>query len=221
MLLPDIDHGCEINGTTIDCVSKTSGFYKLIQDLKEVLQGKGLNNDDIDVEKVKQLMNEYKSEDIDWQHLALHDMSRNYSRNGVINLNGNANLLILVWTPGKSSAIHDHADAHCCVKMLSGELIEHLYDFPDHEGDKLQCKRQTSMKRDEVGYINDSIGLHKMSNPLKDQVSVSLHLYTPPYAAMYGCSMYEASNGKRHHVDMSKYYSWQGKLVHDRESSAC
>ena len=34
------------------------------------------------------------------------------------------------------------------------------------------------MKRNDVGYINDSIGLHKMSNPLQNRVSVSLHLYT-------------------------------------------
>ena len=80
--------------------------------------------------------------------------------------------------------------------MLAGELIEHLYDFPDHEGEELQCRQETSMKRNDVGYINDSIGLHKMSNPLQNRVSVSLHLYTPPYASMYGCSMYEASSGR-------------------------
>lgn len=220
-LAPTVDHGCEINGTTIDCIPKDSKFYQLIMDLKQLLAGKGLSNEDIDVEKVKQLMADYDSNEIDWQHLALHDPSRNYSRNGIINLNGNANLLILVWSPGKSSAIHDHADAHCCVKMLAGELIEHLYDFPDHEGEELQCRQETSMKRNYVGYINDSIGLHKMSNPLQNRVSVSLHLYTPPYASMYGCSMYEASSGRKHHVDMSKYYSWQGQLVNEKESLTC
>lgn len=220
-LLPEVDHGCEINGNTIDCIPKDSSFYKLITDLKQLLSGKGLSNDDIDIEKVKQLMNDYKADEIDWKHLALHDNSRNYSRNGIINLNGNANLLILVWSPGKSSAIHDHADAHCCMKILSGELIEHLYEVPDHEGDQLKIKKETTLKRDVVGYINDSIGLHKISNPLEDQVSVSLHLYTPPYAALYGCSMYESGTGKKHHVDMSKYYSWQGKLINDRESLSC
>ncbi|RCK65989.1 Cysteine dioxygenase CDG1 [Candida viswanathii] len=220
-LLPEQDHGCEINGNTIDCIPTDSPFFKLISDLKQLLSGKGLSSEDIDITQVQKLMDDYVSDESDWLHLALHDMSRNYSRNGIINLNGNANLLILVWSPGKSSAIHDHADAHCCMKILAGELVEHLYDAPDHEGEKLTVKKETTLRRDEVGYINDSIGLHKISNPLSDKVSVSLHLYTPPYAALYGCSMYESGTGKKHHVDMSKYYSWQGKLIHDRDSLTC
>lgn len=35
-----MDHGHEINGTTIDNVDKSSSFYKLILDLKELLAGK-------------------------------------------------------------------------------------------------------------------------------------------------------------------------------------
>jgi hypothetical protein len=31
------------------------------------------------------------------------------------------NQLILVWSPGKSSAIHDHANAHCVMKVYSTE----------------------------------------------------------------------------------------------------
>lgn len=216
-----MDHGHEINGTTIDNIDKSSSFYELIMDLKKLLAGKGLSSEDIDVNKVRELMENYKSSDIDWSHLALHDETRNYSRNGIINLNGNANLLILVWSPGKSSAIHDHANAHCCMKILKGELRESLYDIPERTGEQLRCKKETPLYRDEVGYISDSIGLHKITNPLKDEISVSLHLYTPPYAALYGCSMYEASNGRKHHVDMSKYYSWQGELVNESHSLTC
>ncbi|KAI5959288.1 uncharacterized protein KGF55_005438 [Candida pseudojiufengensis] len=220
-LKPSIDHNFEINGTTIDNIDKSSNFYKLIMDLKQLLKGKGLASKDIDIEKVKKLMNEYDTNEKDWDHLALHDLTRNYSRNGIINLNGNANLLILCWSPLKSSAIHDHADAHCCMKILKGKLIESLYDIPKSDGHKLNCKKQTTLHKNEVGYISDDIGLHKISNPLENEISVSLHLYTPPYAAMYGCSMYEANNGKKHHVDMSKYYSWQGKLINEKESSNC
>lgn len=216
-----MDHGHQVNGTTIDNVDKSSGFYKLIMQLKELLGGKGLSSEDIDVEKVKELMENYESKEADWSHLALHDLTRNYSRNGIINLNGNANLLILVWSPGKSSAIHDHANAHCCMKIIKGELKESLYDIPDHTGDELKPKKETTLYRDQVGYISDTIGLHKITNPLKDEVSVSLHLYTPPYAALYGCGMYEASNGRKHHVDMSKYYSWQGELVNDDDALTC
>lgn len=37
---------------------------------------------------------------------------------------------ILVWTPGKQSPVHDHADAHCVMKVLKGSLEETLYGFP-------------------------------------------------------------------------------------------
>ncbi|ODV81106.1 cysteine dioxygenase type I, partial [Suhomyces tanzawaensis NRRL Y-17324] len=191
----------------------------LIAKLRALLGTKGLSSEDIDIEEVQRIMEEYQSDEADWAHLALHDPSRNYSRNGILNINGNANLLMLAWTPGKSSAIHDHANAHCCMKILDGELTESLYDIPEGEG-QLVPKKNTVLHRDVVGYISDDIGLHKISN-LGTKQAVSLHLYTPPYASMYGCSMYEAGNGKKHHVDMSKYYSWQGQLVNAKGGSTC
>ncbi|WEJ95600.1 cysteine dioxygenase [Yamadazyma tenuis] len=189
-----------------------NNFGRLIRSLKAALgPNKGLSCKDIDIEHIKCLMEQYEARDDDWLKYALHDPSRPYTRNGIINLNGNANLLILCWSPGKGSAIHDHANAHCCMKILKGNLMESLYDMPQTEGQPLVCKKETVLKNQEVGYIADDIGLHKISNP-DSEVSVSLHLYTPPYASMYGCSMYEAGNGKKHHVDMSKYYSWQGQV---------
>lgn len=199
-------------------------FAKLITNLKNLLgKDKGLASEDIDIEKVKEIMENYTSNEEEWGKFALHDPSRNYSRNGIVDINGNANLLILVWSPGKSSAIHDHANAHCCMKILKGELTESLYEIPDEsEGEhELKPKKETDLNRDVVGYISDDIGLHRISNNLQNEYSVSLHLYTPPYASMYGCSMYEAKNGKKHHVDMSKYYSWQGELVTKEGHSTC
>lgn len=39
--------------------------------------------------------------------------------------------MILCWGEGHGSAIHDHADAHCFMKMLKGELCEVRYAWPD------------------------------------------------------------------------------------------
>ena len=129
---------------------------------------------------------------------------------GVVNINNNANMLLLVWLPGKLSAIHDHANAHCCMKILKGTLQELLYDLPEGQTEMVP-KKHTLLPRDSVGYISDDIGLHKILNPT-NEVAVLLHVYTPPYALKFGCLMYEA-NGTKHHVDMLKYYSWQGELV--------
>lgn len=190
---------------------KNSKLNGLIQDLKSLLGTQGLTSDQIDIGSVRELMENYTSDEKEWSHLALHDPLRNYSRNGVININNNANLLILVWSPGKSSPIHDHANAHCVMKILKGELVEHLYKVPDCSG-KMEQKGESILRRDEVGYISDDIGLHKIENP-SNECSVSLHLYTPPYAMLYGCSMYEGGTGIKHHVDMSQFHSWQGEVV--------
>lgn len=210
----------DVTSTTID-LPADSKFGAMIRKLQDLLgTSHGLSLEDIDVEQVKEIMESYESDERDWEHLALHDPSRNYLRNGIININNNANLLILVWSPGKLSAIHDHANAHCCMKILKGELVESLYDIPDpSQPTEMVARQHTSMERDTVGYILDKIGLHKVSNPLTDY-SVSLHLYTPPYALMYGCSMYE-TNGTKHHVEMSRYYSWQGQLVNASNHSTC
>lgn len=195
-----------------------NGLGDLINSLKSLLNGQGLSSLDIDIEEIQRLMESYESKESDWSMFAHHDSSRNYTRNGIININGNANLLLLCWSPGKGSAIHDHANAHCCMKILKGHLNESLYEMPkldgsarDQESCDLHLRQITTLLEQQVGYISDDIGLHKISNPT-DEVAVSLHLYTPPYASLYGCSMYDI-HGKKHHVDMSKYYSWQGKLV--------
>lgn len=56
---------------------------------------------------------------------------RRYTRNLVDAGNGKFNLMILCWGEGHGSAIHDHADAHCFMKMLKGELCEVRYAWPD------------------------------------------------------------------------------------------
>lgn len=39
--------------------------------------------------------------------------------------------MILCWGEGHSSAIHDHADSHCFMKMLKGELAEIRFAWPN------------------------------------------------------------------------------------------
>jgi cysteine dioxygenase len=89
--------------------------------------------------------------------------------------------LILVWTPGKGSPIHDHADAHCLMKVLRGSLIETRYATPTGQvGDEkssqpLDVIKESMYTRDQVAYMSDDLGLHRISNPSHDEVAVSLH----------------------------------------------
>ncbi|KAG7929358.1 hypothetical protein KL925_000100 [Ogataea polymorpha] len=171
-------------------------------------KGTVLETKDIDHRALIHLMARYKSDRQDWAKYAFEDKSVAYTRNGVENFGPNGNLLLLVWNPGRGSAIHDHAGAHCVMKILSGELTEELFD-----GESLEPIRTSTHHTNDVTHIEDTIGLHRITNRT-DQVAISLHLYTPPYAEVYGCHVFE--NGKRQHVDMDLYSSG-GVLLADRD----
>lgn len=202
-------------------------FERLIDQLKAVLgTEKLLTSKDIDHEQLKQLFRDYTSNEEHWRKFVQHDPSRSYTRNGIENINGNANLLLLVWEPGKGLFIHDHANAHCIVKVLKGTVRETLYDVPHGNkphgptcscvGDCIMVPRELhDVHTDDVAYILDDIGLHRMYNPDPDNICVTLHLYTPPYATVFGCLYYEDRNGRQHHVDMSKYYLWRGVILNE------
>ncbi|KAI5779426.1 cysteine dioxygenase type I family protein [Peziza echinospora] len=199
----------------------------LVRDIRDALgPSSGIDSDDVDENDLLELMRGYISRESDWRDYALGDPSRNYTRNLVDEGNGNANLLILVWTPGKGSLVHDHANAHCT-------LVETLYDWPDQEvctatstatttasksispTTPLKIRKSTTLERDDVAYISDKIGLHRMSNPSMTTPAVSLHLYTPPYAAKFGCNMYDERTGKATHIKLNSYFSKYGRKGSD------
>ena len=73
--------------------------------------------------------------------------------------------LILVWTPGRESPVHDHAGSHCVMKVLQGSLKETQYKWPEYkvmEGQRspLQVQGSTLLSRDEVTYISDNVSRH-------------------------------------------------------------
>ncbi len=71
--------------------------------------------------------------------------------------------LILVWTPGKESPVHDHADSHCAMKVLQGSLKETQYKWPECKVTEecqyspLQVQGSTLLNRDDVTYISDKV----------------------------------------------------------------
>jgi cysteine dioxygenase len=97
---------------------KVDGFQQLVEDINKILgPSSGIDSSDVDVKDLMVAMEQYASCEQDWTEYAHGDSSRNYTRNFVDHGNGKANLLILVWSPGKGSLIHDHAGAHCIMKV--------------------------------------------------------------------------------------------------------
>ncbi|KAK7069922.1 Cysteine dioxygenase, partial [Halocaridina rubra] len=81
-----------------------------------------------------------------------------YTRNLVDEGNGKFNLMLLCWGPSHTSTIHDHADAHCFMKVLSGSLNEVRFEWPNEEADVndqgMVEKDRNTLKENGVVYIN-------------------------------------------------------------------
>lgn len=82
------------------------GFHRLVEEIREIL-GCSAGIDDVEPQTLQDAMDRYTSVPSEWKRYALADYSRSYTRNLVDKGNGKANLLLLVWTPGKSSPIHE------------------------------------------------------------------------------------------------------------------
>lgn len=91
-----------------------------------------------------------------------------YTRNLVDEGNGKFNLMLLCWGEGHSSAVHDHADSHCFMKMLDGSLNEIRFAWPDEntgscpatgdvENNGLQVIGSSMLERNGVCYINGKV----------------------------------------------------------------
>lgn len=183
-----------------------SEFDRLVSGIKDILgPTSGLDCAEVDENVLVERLSKYISDDKEWSKYAFVDTAYDYTRNLVDDINHKANLLVLVWNPGRGSDIHDHANAHCAVKLLAGTLRETLYDMPDSEQPhELKVTRVTDLQRDQVSYMSDKLGLHRMENP-GNVPAVSLHLYTPPHAANFGCNIYDAHTGAKKHVRCSMY----------------
>ncbi|KAK9236604.1 RmlC-like cupin domain-containing protein [Lipomyces kononenkoae] len=196
-------------------------FDELVEEIRRQLGlTSGINSDDVDVEQLMDAMRRYTSDKSDWDKYAHTDLSRSYTRNGVDDLNCKANLLVLVWNPGRSSLIHDHADAHCIMKILQGDLVESIYKWP--EGDqprRMTVERREEYRENDVAYMHDKLGLHRISNETQ-KPAVSLHLYTPPWAAKYGCLAFDEKTGKEFKVKLSNLYSDKGVICSRRADHA-
>lgn len=151
----------------------------------------------------------------------------------------NYNLIILCWKPGQMrlfilpafavfdtfshcSPIHDHAGSHCIVKMLQGSLVEELFETPVHQ--KNECKETASAeasrpltlrsrkeaRKNDVSYIHDRIGLHRMRNDSPDECAISLHLYTPAYRKF---RLFCEQSGQYISAECCPFYSIGGRVI--------
>ncbi|CAB9500292.1 Cysteine dioxygenase type 1 [Seminavis robusta] len=117
----------------------------------------------------------------DWAPYAHTDASKAYTRNLITTDDETFTLMLLCWNPAQESKIHDHPCDGCWLSVLQGQVQECRYEYPDDDDAGLKCIADETFSQGQVAFINDSIGLHKVGNPSKDVLAVSLHLYAPPF----------------------------------------
>jgi len=201
------------SASTTDPVPKS--LNELCTILHHELRDAGIDEmSDVDVARIKRIMESYVSNERDWEEYALFDSCK-YTRNLVDDGNGKFNLIVLCWGEGQQSPVHDHSQAHCLMKVLSGNLVETRYAWPEVETDTfeekpLKCTAVNSAERDNVVYIHDSIGLHRVSNPSPTKKAISLHLYCPPIPS---CYTFDEQTGAKRASGTCTFYSHRGKRV--------
>ena len=67
--------------------------------------------------------------------------------------------MALCWGEGHGSSIHDHANAHCFVKILDGDLQESMFAWPsDSQEETEMAKTDVNVYgKDGVAYINGKL----------------------------------------------------------------
>lgn len=86
-------------------------------------------------------------------------------------------LILICWGQEQETTIHSHDGKDCWVYLLDGEMEEVFYK----EGNEDTIKKVGSrkIKPNQLTYMNDTIGFHKLKNSYNGK-SRSLHLYAKP-----------------------------------------
>ena len=106
----------------------------------------------------------------DWKEY-VNFSQENYMKNLVFR-NKDIEAFVVCWLPGQKTKIHNHSDNGCILKILQGNIDEIIYN------NNLEVLKNNTLIKNDIQYIDNSIGIHKMIN--NDEKTVSLHIYSPP-----------------------------------------
>jgi cysteine dioxygenase len=144
------------------------------------------------------------------------DTEKPYTRNLVSTDGKHYTLLVLCWTPGKGSKIHNHPCDGCFIKTLSGCVKETKYDVDPKTGDiKQSCSKFCC--EGQVSYMSDDLGLHKVENPCSHTGAVTLHLYTPPFRSCKVWSQAGVGELAKSEVGVVGFFSMYGRRTPNSE----
>jgi cysteine dioxygenase len=119
-----------------------------------------------------------------------------YTRNCIVDTE-KFELILICWCEGHRTQIHDHGGEECWVKVIEGELKETIYK-KNKEGE-LNIVKSSISKANEVTYMKDFMGFHRLEN-LSKKRSMSLHLYAKPIRK---CTIFDENSKTFENKDLS------------------
>jgi cysteine dioxygenase len=159
---------------------------------------------------IPSLLSAYQAKHNDWDDWTTWCDGR-YTRN-LVSWGDSFELMLLCWSPGAQSPIHDHAGQNCWMAVLEGELEEIHYCEPNNEASAeqvaLEKGRAKSFVEGEVAAIDDSIAYH-LTQPAGGARAVSMHLYARPIEA---CRVFCPDTGLPEEKVLG-YHSVRGELA--------
>lgn len=192
-----VDTEPDLSSASFSCSDSIASLSVLESRLLEVLK-------DLDdcgrLTKAKSLLERYSGSD--WMEFA-SDPSKNpeciigYERAHVASHSGLFDLLVLSWSPGAKSPIHNHPCERCFLMALTGSMQE--IRFKKNADGKLHLVEVLPIPKGIATWISDDIGLHSVRNG-GSNISFSLHCYVPGFTQP--CTIYDALTGESSLITM-------------------
>jgi predicted metal-dependent enzyme (double-stranded beta helix superfamily) len=141
--------------------------------------------------RAAQIIAEYARRNDDWRAFARFSPHQ-YTRN-LVARNEHFEMIVLCWSAGQQSPIHNHANQNCWMAVLEGEISEVQFRVVS-SGEPIELVQgATKLYRPgQVTFINDDIALHRVA-PVAAGAGISLHLYSKPIDV---CNVYDERTGR-------------------------
>lgn len=208
----DSDDLSSLSGSSDENLTLEEFVIALPDTIRNQEKNKILNDNHDDEDLIGDLFQRLALDKDEYERFSHFDTSRKYTRNLISTDAQTYTLLLLCWNPNCSSPIHDHPCNGCWMRVCEGTVAEARY-VENTATDKLELSRYEKFEEggNDVAFIADSLGYHKVENPSRDVPAVTMHLYSPPFEAckvwMNGCK------ASKPILSTVCYFSEYGRLI--------
>lgn len=183
--------------------SDFAAFSNLLNKYFDGQNENALKDDHLEVVKMLKHIHFHPKE---WEARAVKCSHGKHYTRSLVAFGHNYSLHLICWKPHQKNVIHNHNHSFSFFKLLAGSLSEKIF-FPPEEGKPMKVKQQRKLTPLEVVQHAPS-DVHQISNEDPNQISYSLHVYSPP---LKQCHAFSPENGAmqlydcNHHLTKAKH----------------